>query len=221
MKKIYYYILTVFIYTATISGCATSPYPTTPVQSFGMPGIYHRVEKGQTLWKISQIYQTDLDTLASINRILDATKIEENQLIFIPGQKKEITAALKDSSDDFIWPLRGKVIASFGQAFGNMVNKGINIQPYQNQDVVAARSGKVTFSSENFGPFGKTIIIEHGDGFSTVYARNSRLLVKAGDGVQRGTSIAKVGASGRDKAAYLHFEVRKGHLSQNPVFYLP
>ncbi|MCX5709267.1 MAG: M23 family metallopeptidase, partial [Candidatus Omnitrophica bacterium] len=52
-------------------------------------------------------------------------------------------------------------------------------------------------------------------------ARNSELFVKAGDNVLKGTLIAKAGSAGRDKNTYLHFEIRKGHVSQNPYFYLP
>ena len=64
-------------------------------------------------------------------------------------------------------------------------------------------------------------MIDHGDGLSTVYARNSEVFVKIGDEVQRGVRIAKVGQAGRDKNSYLHFEIRKRHVPQNPYFYLP
>jgi murein DD-endopeptidase MepM/ murein hydrolase activator NlpD len=80
----------------------------------------------------------------------------------------------------------------------------------------------VVFSSDNLKRFSKTIIIDHGDGFSTVYARNAQILVKPGESVQRGTLIAKVGSNSmRDKNTYLHFEIRKSHIPKNPYFYLP
>jgi LysM repeat protein len=203
-----------------LSGCATAPSVRPPLAP-GVPGIYHRVEKGQTLWRISKMYNVDLDELVQINRISDITKVEVNQLIFIPHRQKKISVPIKGYSDDFIWPNRGRVISTFGQTFNNMINKGINIQPYNNLSVVASRSGKVVFYADNFGAFGKTIIIEHSDGFSTVYARNSQVFVKAGDSVQKGTAIAKIGQAGRDKNTYLYFEIRKGYLAQNPIFYLP
>ena len=167
------------------------------------------------------MYNTELEEIARVNHIQDTTSIEEGQLIFIPNRQKPSPQTIKYSYDDFIWPVKGKVITAFGQTFNNMVNKGINIQPYTNLDIVAARSGKVTFCSDDFGAFGKTIIIEHGDGFSTVYSRNAQVFIQAGDNIQRGTVIAKVGAAGRDKNKYLHFEIRKGHIPQNPFFYLP
>ena len=201
-------------------GCAPAPYvkPTLPPS---MPGIYHRVEKGQTLWRISKIYTVDLDEIVKINRIADASSIDVGQLIFIPRRQKPQVLAAKSLSDDFIWPLRGRVISTFGQTFNNLINKGLNIQTYHNSDIVASRSGRVVFLGDNFNDFGKTIIIDHGDGFSTVYARNSRVFIKPGDYVQKGIIIARAGSAGRDKNIYLHFEIRKGHLPQNPYFYLP
>ncbi len=220
-KRLILYLLPTIYYLLFLIGCATAPYTLPPKPQFAMPGIYHRVEKGQTLWRISKIYSADLDEIVRINRILDATSIEPGQFIFIPSAQKKQYLSGQSSAEDFSWPLKGRVITSFGQTLNDMINKGINIQGIKGQDVVASRSGKVIFYDSNFENFGKTIIIEHGDGFSTVYARNSEVLVKIGDYVQRRTVIAKVGSSDRDKNAYLHFEIRKGYITQNPYFYLP
>ena len=201
-------------------GCAPSSYvkPTLPPS---IPGIYHRVERGETLWKISKIYTVDLDEIVRINHIPDATTIDTGQLIFIPHRQKPQYLPSKSLTEDFIWPLRGRVISTFGQTFNNMINKGLNIQSYRNSSIIASRSGKVVFYEDNFNDFGKTIIIDHGDEFSTVYARNSQVFIKVGDYVQKGTLIAKAGSTDRDKNVYLHFEIRKRHLPQNPYFYLP
>ncbi|MDP3732784.1 MAG: LysM peptidoglycan-binding domain-containing M23 family metallopeptidase [Candidatus Omnitrophota bacterium] len=217
----------IFLFPALLScilnfiGCATTPYTAPPKPQFAMPGMYHHVEKGQTLWRISKLYNVDLDEIVRINRMPDATSIEPGQLIFIPSVQKKPYLPDQSSKEDFSWPLKGKVIASFGQTFNSMINKGINIQRIKGQDIIASRSGKVTFYDTNFDGFGKTIIIDHGDGFSTVYARNSEVFVKIGDYVQKGNVIAKVGSSDRDKNTYLHFEIRKGYIPQNPYFYLP
>lgn len=214
------YIPVFILCIINIFGCATSPYMR-PALPQGTSGIYHRVEKGQTLWKICKIYNVDLEEIVRMNRISDASTIEVGQLVFIPNRQKQISIPLKYSSDDFIWPLPGRVIATFGQTYNNMINKGVNIQPHNSLDVIASRAGRVAFYSEDLGSFGKTIILDHEDGFSTVYARNSQIFVKAGESIQKGTVIARVGSAGRDKNRYLHFEIRKGHLPQNPLFYLP
>jgi len=205
-----------------IIGCATLPPEAPSKPKFSMPGIYHRVEKGQTLWKISKIYNIDLDEVVRVNRIPDATSLEPGQLIFIPSvQQKKQQLFVETGPEDFAWPLRGRVIASFGQVFNDMINKGINIQKVNDQDVLASRSGRVTFYNNNFESFGKTIIIDHGDGFSTVYARNSEVFVKTGDYVQKRAVIARIDSSGSNRSPYLHFEIRKGYAPQNPYFYLP
>ena len=218
MKKLFLFLLLIF------SGCATVPYAPAPVvPTPGMPGIYHRVDKKETLWKISKLYNVDMDDLVRINKIPDASSIELGQLIFIPRQQAAQPSAPPriNSGEDFIWPLKGKVISTFGQTFNSMLNKGINIQPYKNSEICAARSGKVIFYNDNFFEFGKTVIIEHADGFSSVYSRNAEVFVKVGDFVSRGTKIARVGSSSKDNSIYLHFEIRKGHLPQNPFYYLP
>ncbi len=211
--RFYLVLLHFAFYLLTFIGCATVPH-VGPVVTAQIPGIYHRVERGQTLWRISKTYNVDLDEIVKINRISDVTNIEVGQLIFIPHQNKPQYSTYKSSSqDDFIWPVKGKVITSFGQTFNNMVNKGINIQPYKTQDVLAASSGRVVFLANNFEGFGKTVIIDHGNGFLTVYAKNSEVFVKTGELVQKGNTIAKVNN-------YLHFQIRKGHIAQNPYFYL-
>jgi murein DD-endopeptidase MepM/ murein hydrolase activator NlpD len=187
-----------------------------------MPGIYHRVEKGETLWRICKSYNVDLDEVVQLNRISDSTNIETGQKIFIPGAKeqKNISVVSADNSYDFIWPVKGRVISGFGQIWNDVVNKGINIQPSGDLDVVASRQGKVVFVSGDFGIFGKTLILEHTDGISTVYARNSEIFVKVGDVVSKGGLLGRAGTAGRDSRRYLHFEVRKRHTPQNPLFYL-
>jgi murein DD-endopeptidase MepM/ murein hydrolase activator NlpD len=213
-------VLTFAFYVLSFNGCAPAPY-VKPAMPLGMPGIYHRVDKGETLWRISKVYNVDIEQIASINHITDNTSIEVGQQIFIPNAQKPRPQAAKYISDDFIWPMKGRVISGFGQIFHNMINKGINIQPYSNPDIVAARQGKVVFYADNFGVFGKTIIIEHTDGLFTVYARNSEVFIKVGDMVNKGACIAKAGSAGRDAATYLHFEIRKGHIPVNPFHYLP
>lgn len=217
----YKFSLLFSLFCLLLIGCASTSYITPGVPPSGIPGTYHRVEKGQTLWGISKIYNTDLDEIVGINHISNASNIETGQLLFIPGVQKSSASPLKYSLEDFIWPIRGKVISGFGETFDNMVNKGINIQPYSEDDVVAVRRGRVVFYSANFSGLGKTFIIDHGDGFLTVYANISEVFIKSGDSVEKGSVIARVGSSVRAKVAYLHFQIRKNHIPQNPYFYLP
>ena len=221
------YLLILLLISALISGCATTK--TTPApRAQKIPGIYHKVEKGQTLWKISKAYNVDIKKIIEINRLSDAGVINEGQLLFIPETKTKtkienlppVNISTIDSSD-FIWPLRGKVISFFGAKVGNIKNKGIDIQPDSVKDVLASRPGIVSYRNENLKGYGKTVIIDHRDGYSTLYARNSEILVKPGDNVAQGQIIAKVGSASRTQSASLHFEIRKRHLAENPFYYLP
>jgi murein DD-endopeptidase MepM/ murein hydrolase activator NlpD len=197
--------------------------------------VHHRVEAGQTLWRISKIYDVDIDDILRVNHISGDAAIEIGQMLLIPSRLRQQNIPVKSSMDDFIWPLKGRVIAGFGVCYRNIMNKGINLQGITGTDVLASRSGRVVFYAGDFGNFGKTVIIDHGDGLRSIYSRVSEVFVRPGEDVQRGAVIARIGsATGqqavvclpigkakRDKGVYLHFEIRKGALAQNPLFYLP
>jgi len=206
------------------AGCATAPSKTAVVQLPKAPAAvtFHRVEKGQTLWRIALLYGMEVEDLARLNNIVDSAKLEIGQAIMIPADRKaRMPGPETAAEEDFIWPLRGRVVCGYGQKAGNAVNKGINIASSHSSEVVAAAGGNVVFYNDNFLDLGKTVIIRHPGGFSTVYGRNREVYVKPGDFVSRGALIAKAGSSGRNKDVYLHFEIRKGSKSENPVFYLP
>ena len=84
--------------------------------------------------------------------------------------------------------------------------------------VKAARTGRVVFADYLSG-YGYTVILDHSDGLYSVYAKNSKLLVKLGESVLRSKDIARVGRSG--SLAYLHFQIRKKSIEDNPLYYLP
>lgn len=198
-------------------GCATLEYASLPPapNALDMPGVYHRVEKGQTLWRISRLYDVDLDEIISANRISDAAQIHTGQLIFIPRRQRKAPSYAAASFQDFVWPVKGRIVSNFGDRTKNIINKGITLRPHQNHDVVASASGSVVFASESLKGYGKTVIIAHNDGIMTVYALLSRILVRPGDYLQQGTAIAKC------ENGVVHFQIRKGHIPQNPYYYLP
>lgn len=205
-----------------LAGCATAVPGPGPSPITAIPGEFHRMAKGETLWRISRIYSVDLDELVSLNKIQDVRRIEHGQIIFIPQTSDKSASAGIKNYEDFIWPLKGKVISTFGQNRENMVNKGMDILAAYDSEIVSSRKGLVSFRAEDLGAFGKTIIIDHGDGFLTVYSKLSKILVDVGQNVLQGERIAKISkATGRNNEGYLHFEIRKGHVPHNPYYYLP
>ena len=142
-------------------------------------------------------------------------------MILIPGAKenKEIPAySVDENKDEFAWPLKGRVISYFNDSKGNSVNRGVDIEAQEGDAVKAVREGKVVLADYLSG-YGQAIMVDHGDGFTSVYAQNAKLLVKLGDHVYKGDPIAEVGRTG--KRIFLHFEVRKGVQAVNPLYYLP
>ncbi len=84
----------------------------------------------------------------------------------------------------------------------------------------AANDGIVSFAESELSGLGKMVVIDHGNGFQTVYAHNEKNLVKVGETVKRSDIIALVGSTGRAAEPFLHFEIRKNHRPVDPLEYL-
>ncbi|NPV26807.1 MAG: M23 family metallopeptidase [Firmicutes bacterium] len=107
------------------------------------------------------------------------------------------------------WPINGRVTSEFGyrrSPFGirKEFHSGLDIAAAYGTKVSAAGAGIVTFAGWR-PDYGRMITIDHGNGYVTHYAHNSRLLVKEGEHVQKGQAIAEVGNSGRSTGPHLHF----------------
>jgi murein DD-endopeptidase MepM/ murein hydrolase activator NlpD len=210
----------------SLAGCATVrkdvPLPVPPVPvPVERKGVQHKVHKGETLWRIAKTYQVTVEDIIQSNGIPNAASIEENQLVFIPGAdavRQVAPVSSSESGTDYDWPLHGKVFSYFQDGGGAAVNRGIDIKAVEGEIVRASRDGKVVFADHLAG-YGETVILDHGDGFSTVYGHNARLMVKLGEEVARGARLAQVARDG--ELSYLHFEVRKGDKATNPLYYLP
>lgn len=203
------------------AGCATVsmlPAPPAPFVAGKAPGLYHTVIRGETLWRVSRMYGVEVDLIASANNIKDAGQLEIGQKLLIPGaDKRVISFAGGGFNEDFIWPVTGKVVRGFSQSGPGAVNKGLNIAPGGDRAVKASRSGTVVFYNDDFLDLGNTIVLDHNDGFFTVYGKVTDVAVKPGEQVSQGARIAQAGAAGQ---AFMHFEIRKGIVPQNPNFYL-
>lgn len=175
-----------------------------------------------------------MDEVARINGIEDKNKIRVGQRIFIPGAKKvlkvdiyieDVTArrrlpAVRYVKERFIWPVEGKVAATFGTD-GKRRHDGIDIRAPLGTPIRTADSGRVVYSDNKMRGYGNLIIIEHKDGFFTIYAHNQVNLVKEEERVKRGGIIARVGQTGNASGPHLHFEIRKGSKPLNPLRFLP
>ncbi len=223
MKKISQWILFAS-FVILMAGCAhLKPEVEYLITEYPTPdkiGIYHKVNQGETIWRIAKTYDISIQDIVRSNNIPNVAQVEENQLIFIPGAAavKEIIVETEDGQKDFVWPLKGRIINYFNEYSESSFSKGIDIRAAEGDTVQAARTGQVVFADYLSG-YGYTVILDHQDGFHTVYARNAKLLVKLGDHVLKKTPIAQIGVT--RNLAYLHFQVRKDSVEDNPLFYLP
>ncbi len=220
--KVFMNFLFLSLLILTLAGCKTvSTIHEYNAVTTHPGGVYHYVKGGDTMWSISKLYDVDIKALISANNLDDLHDIQRGQRLLIPGTAgKQETPTRYFSKEFFSWPLKGSVVSYYGAKMDKAKNKGIDIHAAEGSSVKASRAGKVVFCDEWLKGFGKTIILDHGDSFQTVYAYNSILLVKPGDAVERNGVIAKVGRGGRAKEPSLHFEIRKNGEPQNPFYYL-
>src|SRR5437763_12684566 len=150
-------------------------------------------------------------------RLAQATQQVEDKpaepVVFKPS---ETTSALPS----FRWPVRGKVITSYGAKTNGKTNDGINVAVPEGTPVKAAEDGVVAYSGNELKGYGNLVLVRHSNGYVTAYAHASELLVKRGDPIKRGQIIAKSGQSGEVGSPQLHFEIRKGSTPVDPLQFL-
>jgi len=152
----------------------------------------------------------------------DSASLESLIASLMKQQGKE-PSSYQFTGKKIAWPVRGKIIRSYGQetrSYGtSVVSNGIDIAVKEGSSVIAADAGEVIFS-DRYGGQGKMIIIDHKNGFFTLYAYNNELLVSRGAKVKKGQTIAKSGMTGSASEPSVHFELRKDGKAINPMPYL-
>lgn len=118
----------------------------------------------------------------------------------------------------WLWPVQGKVIRTFSNSYTG--SRGIDIAGKLGEPIHATASGKVVYCGSGLPGYGLLIIIKHNDDFLSAYAHNSKTLVKEGELVRAGQTIALMGKSGTSHVM-LHFEIRKAGKPVDPLDYLP
>ena len=124
------------------------------------------------------------------------------------------------SSSKFSWPVRGKILSNYGAKSSGLFNDGINIGATRGTAVKAAENGVVAYAGNEVKGMGNLIIIQHEDGWMTVYAHMDSMVVRRGARVSVGQQIGTVGKTGKVDSPQLHFEIRKGTKAYNPTQYL-
>ncbi|MBW4525564.1 MAG: peptidoglycan DD-metalloendopeptidase family protein [Phormidium tanganyikae FI6-MK23] len=126
-----------------------------------------------------------------------------------------------DRFKGYMWPAKGTLTSPYGWRWGRM-HKGIDIAAPVGTPIMAAASGKVVTAGWNDGGYGNLVEVKHADGSVTLYAHNSRLLVRVGQQVRQGQHIADMGSTGFSTGPHSHFEVHvPGRGAVNPIALLP
>lgn len=198
-----------------------------PAKYGGKPskGFYTIVKPGETLWQIARANKVTAQQIAEWNNLQDPDKVAAGMRVFIPKTRASASSSRKFDDplafdrDRFRWPVQGSVISGFGMRNGNR-HDGVDIKASSGTPIHAAADGDVVFSG-NLRGYGNLIIIRHEDRYYTTYGHNSKNMVSVGKHVKEGDLIALVGATGRATGPHLHFEVRLGATSRNPLFFMP
>jgi murein DD-endopeptidase MepM/ murein hydrolase activator NlpD len=149
-------------------------------------------------------------------RLAQAAPTAEEKAADVPVKASEATGALPT----FRWPVRGKVITSYGAKTNGKSNDGINLAVPEGTPVKAAEDGVVAYAGNELKGYGNLVLVRHSNGYVTAYAHASELMVKRGDNIKRGQVIAKSGQSGEVGSPQLHFEIRKGSSPVDPLQFL-
>lgn len=203
-----------------------------PNQTLKIPpvtGIVHKVTSGENIYTIAKKYHTNAQSILNFPfnsfEDLDTFSLMAGQTLYVPDGTIEpekpayqfvasIQAGVQGSSN-FIWPTSG-VITQYYVWY----HQALDIANPSSPPVLAADSGTVTYAGcINWG-YGCHVIIDHGNGYQSLYAHLSSYSPNAGDSVSQGSQIGIMGSTGRSTGTHLHFEIRSGGQILNPSNFL-
>jgi murein DD-endopeptidase MepM/ murein hydrolase activator NlpD len=200
-------------------------------------GVDHKVSRGETIYSIAKDYQVDAQNIIDYpfnsfandetfalsagqdliipegikpnQVIIDTTKYVTKTVAAIPGVVGE---------GKFMWPTSGVITQKF-----SWYHQADDIANHSNPPIVAAQSGTVVTAGWNAGGYGNYVVIDHGNGYKTLYAHmlNNSVVVAAGQKVSQGQKIGTMGSTGRSTGTHLHFEIKGPNGNINPLSVLP
>lgn len=208
-------------------------------------GIYYQIQDGDTISSISEKYKSDLDAIYEWNDDID-DGVVLGQRVFLPGgevppppkpvapvnntynnnssyvPQPTYNSGPVSGTGQFGWPTSGMTITQyFGTTSFNPWHTGIDIDSRSGWDIWASDGGTVVTATYGWGGgYGNHIIIDHGNGYQTLYGHLSSLDVSVGQYVSQGQRLGTMGSTGWSTGPHLHFEIRYGGSYLNPLNYL-
>lgn len=197
-------------------------------------GVAHKVKRGETIYSIAKKY--DVEAQSIINWPFNSYANDETfalavgQIVMVPEgvMPKAVISTSRQygrltpdagsvaATGVFVWPTAGRLTQ-----YPAWYHMAIDIANKAAPDVLAADAGKIVVAGRPDGyGYGMRVVIDHGNGFQTLYAHLSGVYVNSGQTVTRGAAIGKMGSTGRSTGIHLHFEVLKNGVLVNPLNYL-
>lgn len=197
-------------------------------------GVVYKVKPGDTVYSIAKKFQTDAQGIVDfpMNTFSDdeTFALVAGQTLIVPdGVMPDETmptgpsiarmltpdAGSVSATGSFVWPGFGSISQPF-----RWYHKGLDIANRAGGAILAADAGTVVVSGWTNVGYGNHIIIDHGNGYQSLYAHLSSIAVVSGQRVNRGAVIGQMGSTGRSTGTHLHFEIRTGSGNVDPLGYL-
>ncbi len=212
-------------------------------------GVIHTIQKGDTLASIAAKYKVKAEDISAAvwNNLVPGQDLVAGQTLFVPGGKRELVVwqlpaptkpAATGSSvggwtnagqclnvtakavgvGKFIWPTNSHWVSGNPYAWWH---RGVDLHGDQGDPVYAADTGTVLWAGANSWGYGNMILLDHGNGWQTLYAHLSQVYVRCGQQILQGAVIGAVGTTGHSTGPHLHFETRLNGDLPNPLNNLP
>ena len=211
-------------------------------------GILYIVQKGDTLDSIAKKYKVTPEAIltAEWNNLTPGIDLPVGQMLVVPGGKREMVVWQLPSTTkaaagtgafgwtnagqclgvtpkplgtgQFLWPVGSHWVSGNPYAWWH---RGIDLAGKVGDPVYAADAGTVMWAGPNSWGYGNLIVLEHGNGWVTLYAHLSQVYVRCGQQILQGAVIGGVGSTGRSTGPHLHFETRSNGDLPNPLSSLP
>lgn len=228
-------IITIYAFSA-LPSFAQSAVNTSPEQSFadddnyqeykGKIGRWISVSGKKKLGDYIAYYESTAEEVSAVNKGLAI----KGGYTFIPYGKSFIEKLEKSgikrqtiasAADQFIWPVTGYIQISSVLGFrGRDFHTGMDIPAPKGTVIRASMEGQIVYTGFQ-GGYGNMVDIQHRNSFITRYAHNTVILVKNGEFVKKGQTIALAGSTGRSTGSHCHFEIRCNTIPLDPMDFLP
>jgi LysM repeat protein len=185
-----------------------------------MDGLSHTVGRGDSLSKIAKAYGVSLNDLIDANN-LSSDVIQPGRELFIPGAAMRTLDVRKALGELFSYPVSGRLTSGYGMRADPFTgvkrfHYGIDLAAPTGAPVKAAMGGKVAVTGTN-PTYGKYIILQHDDGYQSMYAHLNRIGVSKGDNISEGQLIGEVGSTGYSTGPHLHFAIFRRGAALDPM----